>query len=383
MFIEHPTGLWNVDRITIKGGNNSYLLLGSVTTAQRDTLPTVNGTLVYNSTTGAINSYESDAWGAIGSGDVVGPATSTNNAIARFDLATGKLLQNSGIIINDTDDISGVHGLTSTAHIDLGSSWDFRAHNLTADALTAARVVFTGADGLLSVDAAFVWDNTNKRVGIGIAAPEYPLHIVGEKDDTNNFQGFQINFTANSTANGSYRNRGFQVDAIADIDSGITNNKYMYGGHILARAQGLGTISEVTGLVVYSEITAGETTTVGNLRGLYIDIDHLDGTISGDVVSLYIAAPTTGATVTGDEYSIYSANIAASYFAGDVGIGTATPDANAILDVTSTTKAFLPPRMTTIQKSAVASPLNGMVLYDTDLAKLCVYTTSWETITSA
>jgi hypothetical protein len=72
------------------------------------------------------------------------------------------------------------------------------------------------------------------------------------------------------------------------------------------------------------------------------------------------------------------------YAGGSVGIGTATPDANAILDVSSTTKAFLPPRMTTTEKNAVASPAAGMVVYDTTLNKLAVYTgAAWEAITSA
>lgn len=70
--------------------------------------------------------------------------------------------------------------------------------------------------------------------------------------------------------------------------------------------------------------------------------------------------------------------------ASNVGIGTASPNANAILDVTSTTKAFLPPRMTTTQKNAVSSPTAGMVVYDSTLSKLAVYTGSaWEAVTSA
>lgn len=68
--------------------------------------------------------------------------------------------------------------------------------------------------------------------------------------------------------------------------------------------------------------------------------------------------------------------------AGNVGIGTTTPNANAILDVSSTTKAFMPPRMTTTQKNAIASPTAGMMVYDSTLNKLCVYTTAWQTITS-
>ena len=68
--------------------------------------------------------------------------------------------------------------------------------------------------------------------------------------------------------------------------------------------------------------------------------------------------------------------------AGNVGIGTSSPDASAILDAQSTTKGVRMPNMTTTQKNAIASPAAGLMVYDTTLAKLCVYTTAWETITS-
>ncbi|MCM2339267.1 MAG: hypothetical protein NDI62_02320 [Burkholderiales bacterium] len=68
---------------------------------------------------------------------------------------------------------------------------------------------------------------------------------------------------------------------------------------------------------------------------------------------------------------------------GNVGIGTTSPNANAIVDLTSTTKAFMPPRMTTAQRDAIPSPTAGMVIYNTTANKLNVYTTTWETITSA
>jgi hypothetical protein len=45
--------------------------------------------------------------GAGSGGDVVGPASSTDNAIARFDLATGKLIQNSVVTVGDTGIIAG------------------------------------------------------------------------------------------------------------------------------------------------------------------------------------------------------------------------------------------------------------------------------------
>ena len=42
---------------------------------------------------------------AAGGGDVTGPAGATDNAIARYDGATGKLLQNSGVTIDDNDNV--------------------------------------------------------------------------------------------------------------------------------------------------------------------------------------------------------------------------------------------------------------------------------------
>jgi uncharacterized protein (TIGR02145 family) len=55
-----------------------------------------------------------------------------------------------------------------------------------------------------------------------------------------------------------------------------------------------------------------------------------------------------------------------------VGIGTTTPNATAILDLTSTSKGLLPPRMNTIQRNAITSPAEGLIVYNTDLA-------CWET----
>jgi hypothetical protein len=67
---------------------------------------------------------------------------------------------------------------------------------------------------------------------------------------------------------------------------------------------------------------------------------------------------------------------------GNVGIG-ATANASAILDAQSTTKGVRFPNMTTTEKNAISSPAAGLVVFDTTLAKLCVYSGSaWQTITS-
>lgn len=44
---------------------------------------------------------------------VSGPASATDNAVARFDATTGKLIQNSVVIIDDTGSVTGVNALTA------------------------------------------------------------------------------------------------------------------------------------------------------------------------------------------------------------------------------------------------------------------------------
>jgi hypothetical protein len=55
---------------------------------------------------------------------------------------------------------------------------------------------------------------------------------------------------------------------------------------------------------------------------------------------------------------------ASSY--AQVGIGTTNPDGSAALDITSTTKGLLMPRMTNAQRLAIASPVAGLQVYVTD-----------------
>src|SRR5690554_6593648 len=48
-----------------------------------------------------------------------------------------------------------------------------------------------------------------------------------------------------------------------------------------------------------------------------------------------------------------------------VGIGTLTPDASAMLEVESTTQGLLTPRMTSSERIAISNPANGLLVYDT------------------
>jgi len=59
-----------------------------------------------------------------------------------------------------------------------------------------------------------------------------------------------------------------------------------------------------------------------------------------------------------------------------VGIGTNTPDPSAKLDVSSTTKGLLIPRLTTTQVNAISNPAAGLLVYNTTTGKFMGYTSS-------
>jgi hypothetical protein len=73
-------------------------------------------------------------------------------------------------------------------------------------------------------------------------------------------------------------------------------------------------------------------------------------------------------------FLLLAAVIHQSAITQSVGIGTTTPDASAQLDVSSTTKGFLIPRMTTAQRNAIVSPSVGLTVYDLNNQKSWIFT---------
>ncbi len=63
-----------------------------------------------------------------------------------------------------------------------------------------------------------------------------------------------------------------------------------------------------------------------------------------------------------------------SLFCQSTGIGTTVPQASAQLDITSTNKGLLPPRMTIAQRDAINNPPPGLMIFNTDEQYLQVFT---------
>jgi hypothetical protein len=101
-------------------------------------------------------------------GDVVGPAFSTDNAIARFDTTTGKLLQNSVVTVGDTGVVTGVTELTASTKV---VSPHFDAQNSAGGQLRNAsgtpQIQWGGGGGNnVSVDVAVNLNPANSQVDL-------------------------------------------------------------------------------------------------------------------------------------------------------------------------------------------------------------------------
>jgi hypothetical protein len=221
--------------------------------------------------------------------------------------------------------------------------------------------------------------------------------------------------TANSSyiglINGTTKGVRFGADTTGSSIEGVDNTgiasyqPLTFGGSYLSYAisgseqmrltstgLGIGTTSPASKLGVFPSNDGGIALqdSGGNARGLFF-INNSGGTFntgiraqnywldfdaSGSAQNAIRFFTGTGAIGTGTERMRIDSS-------GNVGIGTSSPSSSAILDAQSTTKGVRMPNMTTTQKNAISSPAAGLMVFDTTLSKLCVYTgAAWQTITS-
>jgi hypothetical protein len=71
-------------------------------------------------------------------------------------------------------------------------------------------------------------------------------------------------------------------------------------------------------------------------------------------------------------------------YSQNIGIGTSTPHASAALEIKDSTKGILIPRMTMMQRNAIANPAEGLMVYQTDSTKGFWYNSmnQWKLLTS-
>lgn len=352
---------------------------------------------------------------------------------------------NGQLLIGSTGAIPVVASLTGTANqitvtpgagsitlsipqnINTGASPTFTG--LTLSGLTSGSVIFAGTSGVISQNnAAFFWDNTNSRLGLGINTPQSKLHV-----DSGNATASAIKLTAGTTT-GTTATDGFEL-GIDTAGAGelrqrenlalniFTNNtrylqltstgRFLIGNGVSAvDITGLPTIPvfQIIGdagadtQMAAIHYSADTTPPVFNLlksrgtintQGLVSSGDELgrlqfrgsDGvnfqagaSVRAAVDGVAAAGSMPGRLIfmTTPTSSTAPAERMRITQAGNVLINATTPDTSALVQMDSTTQGMLMPRMTATQRLAIGTPATGLRVYDTTVGFSSEYNgTTW------
>jgi hypothetical protein len=255
----------------------------------------------------------------------------------------------------------------------------------------------TGATTTYSVDNQFTIQSDVTTLATGFRSVALTQEASFTLANLVHFGTTQVAFGAGSSVTNQY---GFNADGSL---TGATNNYGFYGGiasgtgrynlymggtadNYLAGTLGIGAINASYKLNVDNSANSNIARFYQSGASLNTDI-YIDNV--GSANNFLISRRSNGESWfynSGTNPFVFYTNAAERLridSTGNVGIGTASPNASAILDVQSTTKGVRMPNMTTTQKNAISSPAAGLMVFDTNLAKLCVYSgAAWQTITS-
>jgi hypothetical protein len=113
------------------------------------------------------------------SGNVNGPASSTDNAVARFDSTTGKIIQNSSVVIDDSGNATGF-GTLAASGVATFSAGSVSAPAITTSGDTNTGIFFPAADTIAFTEGGVesMRIDSSGNVGIGIT-PLVKLQVKG------------------------------------------------------------------------------------------------------------------------------------------------------------------------------------------------------------
>lgn len=291
-----------------------------------------------------------------GSGDVVGPASSTNNRLAIFNGATGKLIADSGVLLSQVALLSGPTftgvPLAPTAAADTNTTQIATTAHVFAERANAATL-------------------TNKTLtSPQLNSPKLnAVSIVGHVWTA-------IDTVGNGTWSASSGGGGSDWSLVGN--SGTTPGASFFGTTDAARVD-IRAENKLKNFVPtgYTAAQPALGTTVG---GSFVINACYDATVR---YGLLLGADENGfGYIQSQNHSgpfAFPLNLNAR--GGNVNIGTLVSSPSALLNLESTTQGLGLMGLTTTQINAIPTPKTGLLLFNITLGLPCVYNgTSWQRI---
>ena len=239
----------------------------------------------YNNTTGVIT----NASPSLG-GDVVGPGSSTDNAIARFDSTTGKLLQNSVVTIGDTGAVTGFTTLSASTSV---TTPIVQASNSGGLALknsggTTQMSVGAGGGDNMSINVSTNINGTNAQIDISPTGTGH-VHIKpsgsGAVEIAPTSAGTMNNMVIGGTT--PLAITGTTITATSFVGSGASLTNVV---NSLTASTGI-SVSGSTGAVTVTNTAPDQTVAFTNGTGISVTGTYPNFTVTN-------TAPSSGGTVT-------------------------------------------------------------------------------------
>lgn len=367
--LNDPSAVFDISS-TIRG-----VLWPRMSTVQRDAIvsPAV-GLQIYNLDTLKYESYNGSGWVGGGTTSPAGSDTQIqyNSGGTAFGASTSLTFDNSAKVLTVTgtsasdgsitlstvsnDNATGGNltlttgGVTTfgTPHVQTGGNIYLTTEGLSGTSGNPTNTSQGGSVYLTTPES--MGNNTQLRGGDVILTTGVSYNYGGEE-----LSGGDI-ILQTGTANGGTVVTGGSITLRTGAPANGSGGQTLTGGNIT--------------LTTGSQIESSSANMVGGSLTLTTGDCGIGGTDVGGNISLTSFTPANGGNLT------LSGTDAGR---GQVGVGTLSPDASASVDITSTTRGFLPPRMTSGERDAIVSPVLGLQIFNTDTFSLESYNGSqWQ-----
>jgi hypothetical protein len=232
--------------------------------------------------------------------------------------------------------------------------------------LTSGSVLFSNGTTIAQDNANLFWDDTNNRLGINKNNPTVTIDAVG-----NEYQ-----FAATSGAINFYNTPG--VNQPFNFSNLRQNSDYIFKQNVNGAVN--------TNVLILKGLSGNVLINTATDAGFKLDVNgtaRVSGNLTIDNLNCNAVRGSFFNTFN-NGYTVFKSFTASgnAAFYNSVSVGTtATPVASAVLEAVSTTKGFLPPRMTTTQRDAIATPAAGLMVYDSSSLAPSIYNgVNWQNV---